>query len=75
MSYLLCGADGRSDGDGRKVLGDRTVRIGMDRIPTACPECGVTWYRGGTATSRKHHRKVDEDSWQCTECHVVVPEP
>ncbi|MDZ5809974.1 hypothetical protein U4E84_01220 [Halorubrum sp. AD140] len=47
----------------------------MDRIPTACPECGVEWYRGGTATSRKNNRKVDENSWQCTECHAVVPEP
>ncbi|WP_160163066.1 hypothetical protein [Halorubrum lipolyticum] len=47
----------------------------MVRVPTTCPDCGVEWYRGGTASSRKHHRKVDEDSWQCTECHAVVPEP
>lgn len=53
----------------------RADRTGMARLPTACPECGVEWYRGGTASSRKGHRKVDEDSWQCTECHVVVPEP
>lgn len=47
----------------------------MDRMPTACPECDAEWYRGGTALSRKHNRKIGENAWQCTECHAVVPEP
>jgi predicted RNA-binding Zn-ribbon protein involved in translation (DUF1610 family) len=43
----------------------------MIQFPNACPECGVTWYRGGTTQSRKNNRRLG-DTWECTECGATV---